>query len=94
MRALSGVNVDALIIGGGAAGTYCAIHAAARGLRVAILEKNLDIGAKIRVSGGGRCNMTNRDIAPPISLIIPIFAAPPWRGTANGIFSLGAKRRD
>lgn len=64
MRALSGVNVDALIIGGGAAGTYCAIHAAARGLRVAILEKNPDIGAKIRVSGGGRCNMTNRDIAP------------------------------
>lgn len=50
---------DAVIIGGGAAGCYCAIHAAARGLNIAILERSPDIGAKIRVSGGGRCNVTN-----------------------------------
>ena len=50
---------DAIIIGGGASGSYCAIHAAARGLRVCLLEHNRDIGAKIRVSGGGRCNYTN-----------------------------------
>ena len=50
---------DVIIIGGGASGSYCAIHAAARGLRVCLLEHNRDIGAKIRVSGGGRCNYTN-----------------------------------
>ena len=50
---------DAIIIGAGAAGTYCAIHAAGRGLRVLLLDHNPDLGAKIRVSGGGRCNFTN-----------------------------------
>ncbi|MBV7433642.1 NAD(P)/FAD-dependent oxidoreductase [Cardiobacteriaceae bacterium TAE3-ERU3] len=52
------------IIGGGAAGSYCAIHAAARGLDVAVIDQNPDIGAKIRVSGGGRCNVTNLYISP------------------------------
>ena len=50
---------DAIIIGAGAAGTYCAIHAANRGLHVLLLDHNPDLGAKIRVSGGGRCNFTN-----------------------------------
>lgn len=50
---------DAIIIGAGAAGIFCAIHAAQRGLRVALLEHNDAIGAKIRISGGGRCNFTN-----------------------------------
>ena len=50
---------DAIIIGAGAAGTYCAIHAANRGLRVLLLDHNPNLGAKIRVSGGGRCNFTN-----------------------------------
>lgn len=54
---------DVLIIGAGAAGCYCAIHAAERGLRVALIEKNPSIGAKIRVSGGGRCNLTNQEIS-------------------------------
>lgn len=57
-------DFDVLIIGGGAAGCYCAIHAAQLGLSVAILERNHSIGAKIRVSGGGRCNLTNLYIAP------------------------------
>ncbi|UJF24019.1 NAD(P)/FAD-dependent oxidoreductase [Suttonella sp. R2A3] len=55
---------DVVIIGGGAAGSFCAIHAAARGLRVAVIEQNSDIGAKIRVSGGGRCNLSNLYIDP------------------------------
>ena len=53
------MTYDAIILGAGAAGTYCAIHAASRGLRVLLLDHNPDLGAKIRVSGGGRCNFTN-----------------------------------
>lgn len=56
------METDVLILGGGAAGLYCAIHAAARGRRVIVLEQNADIAQKIRVSGGGRCNLTNLDI--------------------------------
>lgn len=56
------MEIDVLILGAGAAGLYCAIHAAARGRRVILLEQNADIGQKIRVSGGGRCNLTNLDI--------------------------------
>lgn len=56
--------MSVIIIGGGAAGTYCAIHAAQRGLSVCILEKNPAIGAKLRVCGGGRCNFTNLHIKP------------------------------
>ncbi|MFC2279348.1 MAG: aminoacetone oxidase family FAD-binding enzyme, partial [Cardiobacterium hominis] len=55
------MTYDAIIIGAGAAGTYCAIHAANRGLRVLLLDHNPEPGAKIRVSGGGRCNITNLD---------------------------------
>ncbi len=50
---------DAIIIGAGAAGLYCALHAARRGRRVAVLEHNAEPGAKILISGGGRCNFTN-----------------------------------
>lgn len=55
---------DVIILGAGAAGCYCAIHAAERGLAVALIEKNAGIGAKIRISGGGRCNLTNLHIHP------------------------------
>ncbi|MDO4436052.1 MAG: aminoacetone oxidase family FAD-binding enzyme [Cardiobacteriaceae bacterium] len=48
-----------IIIGAGAAGIYCAIHAARRGLKVLLLDHNDHIGNKILVSGGGRCNVTN-----------------------------------
>lgn len=58
------MHSDVLILGGGAAGMYCAVHAASRGRRVVVLEQNSDIGRKIRVSGGGRCNLTNLHIRP------------------------------
>ena len=48
-----------IIIGGGAAGCYCAVHAAALGYEVSIIEKNSEIGRKIRITGKGRCNLTN-----------------------------------
>ena len=50
---------DVIIIGGGAAGLFCAFNAAQRGRRVALLEHNETVGKKIGISGGGRCNFTN-----------------------------------
>ena len=47
------------VIGGGAAGFFAAIHAAAAGSEVIIFEKGTKLLAKVRVSGGGRCNVTN-----------------------------------
>ncbi|WP_431285741.1 NAD(P)/FAD-dependent oxidoreductase [Humitalea sp. 24SJ18S-53] len=55
---------DALVIGAGAAGLMCAISAGRRGRRVAVIEHLDHPGAKILISGGGRCNFTNRE-APP-----------------------------
>ena len=50
---------DAIIIGGGACGLMCAVQAGFLGKRILILEKNEKVGAKILISGGGRCNYTN-----------------------------------
>jgi predicted Rossmann fold flavoprotein len=50
---------DAVIIGAGAAGLYCALNAGARGKSVLLIEANQAPGAKILISGGGRCNFTN-----------------------------------
>ncbi len=50
---------DVIIVGAGASGLMCAIHAGNRGLRVLVLEKGAKAGLKILVSGGGRCNFTN-----------------------------------
>lgn len=50
---------DAVIIGGGACGLMCAVQAGFLGKRTLILEKNNQVGAKILISGGGRCNYTN-----------------------------------
>jgi predicted Rossmann fold flavoprotein len=55
---------DAAIIGGGAAGLFCAITAARRGRRVVVLEHNAELGRKILISGGGRCNFTNTGTTP------------------------------
>ena len=53
-----------LIVGAGAAGLMCAIEAAKRGRRVVVLEHNAQIGRKILISGGGRCNFTNLHTRP------------------------------
>ncbi|MGE3302179.1 MAG: NAD(P)/FAD-dependent oxidoreductase [Hyphomonadaceae bacterium] len=58
------MTFDAIVIGGGAAGLFCAAVAGARGRRVLVLEANRDIGAKILISGGGRCNFTNLHAEP------------------------------
>lgn len=51
--------LDAIIIGGGACGLMCAVQAGKRGKRTLLLERNGRPGAKILISGGGRCNYTN-----------------------------------
>lgn len=58
------VPVDVVVIGAGAAGLMCAIEAGRRGRRVVVLDHARTPGEKIRISGGGRCNFTNRDAAP------------------------------
>jgi len=56
---------DAVIVGAGAAGLMCAIEAGRRGRRVLLLEHAEAPGAKILISGGGRCNFTNREADLP-----------------------------
>jgi len=55
---------DAIVLGAGAAGLFCAGIAGQRGLRVLLLDHAPKVGEKIRISGGGRCNFTNRDCGP------------------------------
>jgi predicted Rossmann fold flavoprotein len=55
---------DALILGAGAAGMMAAIEAGRRGRRVLVIDHAKAPGEKIRISGGGRCNFTNLNIAP------------------------------
>jgi predicted Rossmann fold flavoprotein len=57
-------NFDVIVIGAGAAGLMCALRAGQRGKRVLLLEHGDKAGAKILISGGGRCNFTNREVAP------------------------------
>jgi len=57
-------QVDVLILGAGAAGLMCAIEAGHRGRRVLVIEHAEGPGKKILISGGGRCNFTNRNTAP------------------------------
>ena len=54
---------DVIIVGAGAAGMYCGKILGGKGLKTAILEQNNRPGKKISVSGGGRCNITNLNIA-------------------------------
>lgn len=53
---------DVVIVGAGAAGLFCAGVAAQRGLRVLLLDHSDKVAEKIRISGGGRANFTNRDL--------------------------------
>ncbi len=55
---------DVIVIGGGAAGLFCAIEAAKRGRKVVVLEHAERVGKKIGISGGGRCNFTNIYTSP------------------------------
>jgi predicted Rossmann fold flavoprotein len=54
-------HYDVIVIGGGASGMMAAGRAAERGQRVLLIEKNKKLGAKLSISGGGRCNITNAE---------------------------------
>ncbi|MDY0133130.1 MAG: NAD(P)/FAD-dependent oxidoreductase [Desulforegulaceae bacterium] len=59
------INIaDIIIIGAGASGLMCALQASKRGKKVIILDHNKIAGAKILVSGGGKCNFTNKNLDP------------------------------
>ena len=57
-------RVDVVVIGAGAAGLFCAAQAGQRGARVLLIDHAEKVAEKIRISGGGRCNFTNRDATP------------------------------
>lgn len=56
---MSGARYELVVIGGGAAGLMCAVTAAERGIKTAIIEPNDKLGRKLRITGKGRCNVTN-----------------------------------
>jgi predicted Rossmann fold flavoprotein len=56
---MSDANFDVIILGAGGAGLMCGAKAGARGRRVLILDHAEQVGKKILISGGGRCNFTN-----------------------------------
>ncbi len=57
---------DVLVAGGGASGFYAAIHIAEKNpnLKIGILEKGKDVLSKVKISGGGRCNVTHAEFDP------------------------------
>lgn len=55
-------HFDVAIVGAGAAGLFCAAQAGQRGLKVLLLDHASRVAEKIRISGGGRCNFTNRHL--------------------------------
>src|SRR5690606_2102616 len=59
-------QADVIIIGGGAAGFFTAINAAEKNpeLKIIILERGKEVLTKVKVSGGGRCNVTHAEFVP------------------------------
>src|ERR1035437_5984909 len=54
-------HFDVIVIGGGASGLMAAGRAAENGAKVLLLEKNKKMGEKLKITGGGRCNITNAE---------------------------------
>ena len=59
MRDMSMKEADLVVIGGGAAGMMCALTSAERGVKTVLLDGNRMLGRKVRITGKGRCNVTN-----------------------------------
>jgi len=60
------MQYDVIIVGGGAAGFFTAINVAENdpNLKIAILERGKEVLSKVRISGGGRCNVTHAEFVP------------------------------
>ena len=84
---------DIIIIGGGAAGLMCAIQAGKKNQTVLVIEHSDRIGKKIAISGGGRCNFTNRFVSQENFISNdPHFCEPALDGfTSNDFISLVEK---
>lgn len=65
------MSCDLIVIGGGAAGLMAACTAARRGISVLVLDKNEKLGRKLRITGKGRCNVTNDCSAEEVIAAIP-----------------------
>ena len=63
---------DVIIIGGGAAGCFAAVQAARWGKSVIVFEKNEKLGRKLRITGKGRCNVTNNSPSEEHMRNIPV----------------------
>jgi predicted Rossmann fold flavoprotein len=57
-------SFDAVVIGAGAAGLFCAGVAGQSGVKVLLLDHSEKLAEKVRIAGGGRCNFTNRELDP------------------------------
>ncbi|HET7628636.1 MAG TPA: NAD(P)/FAD-dependent oxidoreductase [Bacillales bacterium] len=77
------MNYDVIVIGGGPAGLMASVAAAESGAGVLLLEKGNKLGRKLAISGGGRCNVTNRKPIAELVKFIP----------GNGKFLYGAFSR-
>ena len=62
---------DVIVVGGGAAGMFAAIHVGLAGKRVLLLERNDRLGKKLRITGKGRCNVTNCCTAEEVLQHVP-----------------------
>jgi len=65
------VDYDVIVIGGGTSGLMAAITASEYGAKVLLIEKGNKLGKKLSISGGGRCNVTNRHSIDEIIKHIP-----------------------
>lgn len=65
------MSCDTIIVGGGAAGLLAAGTAARRGKKVLLLDKNEQLGRKLRITGKGRCNVTNHCTAEEVIAAVP-----------------------
>lgn len=88
---------DVIVIGGGASGMMAALVAAEEGKRVLILEKNKNLGEKLKITGGGRCNITNaqfnvREFLKIYGKAEPFLHSPFSQFSAKDTFSFFEKR--
>jgi predicted Rossmann fold flavoprotein len=87
MRENNNKKWDVIIIGGGASGMMAGTIASSRGKSVLILDKNRDLGEKLKITGGGRCNITNNE--PDIHKFLKIYGdGAPFLYSPLSVFSV------
>ena len=78
---------DVIIIGGGSSGMMAAAVASARSKSVLIVDKNSALGEKLKITGGGRCNITNNE--PDIHKLLKVYGeGAPYLYTPFSIFGV------